>query len=98
MNIELNPALSFNGTLQSINGSTVTVLSADGLSRTYNITNETDVNINYSVRGTDGLTFTGKPVLLTLNPLDSTQVRVLRINGAAEPVRTKPSTVELKMR
>ncbi len=98
MNIELNPALSLNGTLQSINGSAVTVLTSDGRSSTYNITNETEVNINYSVRGTDGLTLIGKPVLLTLNPLNSAQVRVLRINGAAEPVRTKPSTVELKMR
>lgn len=98
MNIELNPALSMNGTIQSVDGSSITVLGSDGASHTFSITNETEVNINYTLRGSDALSFVGKQVLLTLNPLDSTQIRVLRITGSPDPVRSKPSTVELRMR
>ena len=98
MNIELNPALSLNGVIQSLDGNSVTVLSSDGVTRTFSVTNETEVNINYSIRGSDGLSLVGKQALLTLNPLDPTQLRVIRITGNAEPVRQKPTTVELRMR
>lgn len=98
MNIELNPALSLNGTIQSINGDKVSVLTSDGQTSTFSVTNETEININYALRGTDGLSLIGKQALLTLNPLDSTQLRVLRITGSGEPVRSKPSTTELRIR
>ena len=98
MNIELNPALTVSGTIQSLGDSSVTILSSDAQTRTYSITNETEVNISYTIRGMEGLSMLGKQVLITLNPLDTTQARILRITGTAELIRNKPSTVELKMR
>jgi hypothetical protein len=98
MNIEVNPVLSANGTIQGFDGSTVKVLTQNGSVQTYTVTNETEVNINYSLRGPEGITLIGKQVLLTLNPLDSTQIRIMRITGVSEVVRIKPTTVELKMR
>lgn len=99
MNVELNPALSMNGTIQSIDGAKISVLTTDGRSSTFSITNETEVNINYTLRGTDGLTLIGKQALLTLNPSDRTQVRIIRITGNAAAVQTtKPSTVDLGRR
>lgn len=99
MNIELNPVLSQNGVLQSINGNKITILSDDGQNHTYTVTNETEVNLNYTLHGTDGLTLIGKQVLLTLNPNDTTLVRIIRINGDKPVVRTsKPSTIDLGVR
>lgn len=98
-NIELNPVLSQNGILQSIDGNKITVLSPDGKNRTYTVTNETEVNLNYTVSGTDALTLIGKQVLLTLNPNDTSLVRIIRITGNQPVVRTaKPSTVDLGVR
>ncbi len=99
MNIELNPVLSLNGTLQAIDGGKITVLSQDGVTRVFNVTNETEINLTYTARGTNGLTLVGKQLLLTLNPLDQTQVRIIRINGDDNSTRTeKPTTVQLKKR
>ncbi len=98
MNVSLNPALSDNGILQSINGGNITVLGQDGLVRSYSITNETEVNINYALNGADAMSLIGKQVLLTLNPTDPTQLRIIRVTGNKEIVRLKPTTVQLKMR
>ena len=81
VNIQLNPALSMNGTLQSIDGNTISVLTQDGMTREYKVTNETQVSISYDLTGTDSLTLVGKQVLLTLNPMDQSYVRILRITG-----------------
>lgn len=99
MNIELNPVLSQNGVLKAIDGKTITVLSDDGRNRTYTITNETEVNINYTLHGTDALSLIGKQVLLTLNPNDTSLVRIIRVTGDKPLVRTsKPSTIDLGVR
>jgi len=81
LNIELNPALSANGILQSIDGNTIKVLDQSGQTRTFAITNETEINVSYSLRGVDGMTFIGKQVLLTLNPLNNSQIRNLTLTG-----------------
>lgn len=81
VNIQLNPALSMNGTLQSIDGNTISVLSQDGQTRAFKVTNETQVSISYDLTGTDALSLLGKQVLLTLNPIDQSYVRILRITG-----------------
>lgn len=80
-NIELNPVLSLGGTLQSINGDTITVLTDDGNTSTFKLTNETSVSISYELSGADALSLLNKQVLLTLNPNDSSLVRILRITG-----------------
>ncbi len=80
-NIQLNPALSLNGVLQSIDGDNISVLSQDGQTRTFGITNETTVNISYELTGKSALSLIGKQVLLTLNPKDQSLVRILRIMG-----------------
>lgn len=98
LNIEVNPALSANGSIQAIDGNTLKVLAQNGVVQSFTITNETEVNVNYTLRGMTGLSFIGKQVLLTLNPLDPTQVRILRITGSSDVVRVKPSSIELKMR
>jgi hypothetical protein len=54
-NIELNPVLSMNGVLQKMDGGSITVLSPDGQTRNFSITNETEVNVNYTLYGTDGM-------------------------------------------
>jgi hypothetical protein len=97
-NIELNPVLSMNGVLQKIDGGSITVLSQDGQTRNFSITNETEVNVNYTLHGSDGMNLIGKQVLLTLNPQDATLVRVIRITGATEQIREKPNSIQLKTR
>ena len=97
-NVSLNPQLSANGTLTAIDGSTISVLQADGKTHVYSLTNETEVNISYTIRGATGLSLIGKKVLLTLNPSNNTQVRVLRISGTEDVNRTKPTTVDFGRR
>ena len=87
-NIQLNPALSVSGVLQSIDGKKIGVLTQDGQTRTFSVTNETTVNISYEISGESALSLTGKQVLLTLNPNDQSYVRILRITGTRDPVRT----------
>lgn len=99
LNLEVNPAFSANGIIQAIDGANVTVLSQDGKSRTYTLTNESEVNISYTMHGASGVSFVGKQALLTLNSTDATQIRILRITGEPPVQRTiKPTTVELKKR
>ena len=98
-NIEVNPVLSGNGTIQSFDGTLLTLLSADGQTRSYTVTNETEVNMNYTLYGPSALSLVGKKALLTLNPSDSKMIRILRINGDPDAQRTmKPTTVDLKKR
>lgn len=80
-NIELNPVLSLSGILQSIDGKSITVLTSDGKTRTFSVTNETTVSISYELSGADALSLLQKQVLLTLNPNNSSSVRILRITG-----------------
>lgn len=99
MNIELNPVLSQNGVLKAINGNQITVLTADGKNRTFSITNETEVNMNYTLHGVDALTLIGKQVLLTLNPNNPALVRIIRVTGNKPVERTsKPTTIDLGVR
>lgn len=100
LNIELNPSLSANGIIQSIDNTGITILSQDGVIRAFKVTNETQVNISYDLYGSDGLTLIGKQALMTLNPDDATMIRVLRITGAkVNNVPTpKPSTVDMGRR
>ncbi len=99
MNIALNPVLSHNGVLTAINGNTITVLGVDGQSRAFTLTNETEVQINYTLYGTNGITLIGKQVLLTLNPNDSKLIRILRVTGDKPVDRTaKPTTIDLGVR
>ncbi|MDD5055387.1 MAG: hypothetical protein PHZ00_03915 [Candidatus Peribacteraceae bacterium] len=100
LNVELNPALSANGIIQSVEATGITVLSQDGTVRSYKVTNETQVNISYDLYGPVGLTLVGKQVLMTLNPDDSGMIRVLRITGTnVSNVQTpKPTTVDMGRR
>lgn len=99
MNIELNPVLSQNGVLKSMDGNQITVLTADGQNRTFSVTNETEVNLNYTLHGVDALTLIGKQVLLTLNPSNPTLVRIIRVTGDKPLQRTsKPTTIDLGVR
>lgn len=98
LNLELNPNLAISGTIQSIDNNEVTILSQDGLARTFTVNSGTEVNINYKLNGVEGLTLIGKEAFITLNPYDPTNVRILRVNGNPEPERSKPSTVDLRMR
>lgn len=97
-NVELNPGLATSGRLQSIHSDSVTILSQNGDVRTYKVTAETEVNVNFTLRGIDGLNLIGKQIFLTLNPNDQSYVRILRITGTEEKVIQKPSTVDLGRR
>lgn len=98
-NIELNPVLAANGTLQSMSDTSISILEADGQTHSYSITNETEVNINYTLYGKEGLSLIGKQALLTLNPDNRSLIRVLRITGKSDANRTlKPTTVEMGRR
>ena len=81
LNVQLNPALSANGILQSIENDKIKVLNQSGQVSEYFITNETEVTVNYILRGIDGMSFIGKQVLLTLNPRNNLQIRNLTITG-----------------
>ncbi len=99
MNIALNPVLSQNGVLTAVDGNKITVLGVDGQSRSFTLTNETEVSINYTLYGTNAVTLLGKQALLTLNPNDSSLVRILRITGDKPNERTaKPTTIDLGVR
>ena len=87
VNIEKNPVLSLNGVLQTINGSKITVLGQDGIVRPFTLTAETNVVIGYELKGADALSLINKQVLLTLNPEDSSLVRVIRVTGNKELLR-----------
>ncbi len=89
-NIELNPVLSLSGILQSVQDNKITVLSPDAKTRTLTVTNETQVSVSYDLTGTRGLSLIGKQVLLTLNPVDPTLVRIMRVTGVTEVIRTTP--------
>ncbi len=99
-NISLNPLLSANGTLQSIGTDSITITLSTGESKTFQVTNDTQVEVSYSLSGREALDLTGKQVLLTLNPLNSTQARIVRITGSVKATNNtaRPSTVELKRR
>ncbi len=88
-NIELNPALSLSGVLQSINDKQIFVLSDDGQVRILTLTNETTVNVSYSLSGPQAMTLTGKQILITMNPENPTLVRVIHITGNKPLVRTQ---------
>lgn len=97
-NIELNPVLSTSGVLQSIDSAGITVLGQDHQVRTFTVTAETDVSINYDLRGLEGLSLIGKEVLLTLNPQNGSLLRSIRITGNKERALLKPTTLQLGRR
>jgi hypothetical protein len=97
-NIELNPGFSSSGILTSIDQSSVSVQTQNGTVSTYTITGETEVFINYALRGMEGLTLIGKEVYLTLNPQNTMLLRSLRISGNKEEARLKPTTLQLGRR
>lgn len=80
-NIELNPILSLNGILQSISGNSISVLTSDGKTRIFTITNETTVSISYELTGPEALSLLNKQVLLTMNPNNNSNIRILRVTG-----------------
>ncbi len=81
LNIEKTATLTYNGTIQNISSTNMTIVLDNGETRTVTLTNETEVNINYQLFGPTALSFIGKHVFLTLNPQDTTQVRIMRITG-----------------
>jgi hypothetical protein len=82
-NVALNPALSANGKVESIDAYGITVLTSSGTRQLYEITNETEINVSYIMTGKEGTTLIGKTALLTLNPNNGSQVRILRITDRA---------------
>ncbi len=99
LNAELNPSLSASGVFVSSTNNSLTMTEQDGKDHTYQITNETQVNINYTLYGTDAITLVGKQVFLTLNPINSAQVRIVRISGRPADLRKiKPSSADLGIR
>lgn len=86
LNITLNPVLSGNGIIQKVDGGNITILTPDGQSKVFTVTNETEVDMSYTLYGADGLSLIGKQALLTLNPLNSSQIRVIRITGSPLPI------------
>lgn len=98
-NIETNAVLAGNGTIESINGSTINMVLSNGEKKTFSVTNETEVILNYTIWGANGLTFTGKYVHYTMNPDNTSQIRILRIIGDQVPKPTaNPSTVDVGRR
>ncbi len=77
----------------------MTIKMTDGATKTLTISNDTEVNISYTLWGPDALTLVGKEVTYTLNPNNSAQIRVLRIVGNPAAKKTnKPTTVEFGRR
>lgn len=97
-NISNNPILTLSGVLQSVDANSISVLLDNGEVRKFTVTNETEVNLSYTIWGMQGLILTNKQVLLTLNPSDRSQVKIIRITGDKTILRTKPSTIELRRR
>ncbi len=82
-NISLNPVLSSAGKIEAIDPFGVTILTTSGERKLYEITNETEVNVSYVMTGKEGATLIGKTAILTLNPKNGSQVRILRITDKA---------------
>ena len=83
-NIETTPQLTQNGTIVSINQSSVTIVVSNGAVNTYNINSDTEININYQVFGMEALSLIGKDVFISLNPQDLTQAKILRVTAKAK--------------
>lgn len=97
-NVSLNPALATSGILQAIGTTSITIIGQNGVVSTYALTNETEVSINYTLRGMEGLNLVGKEVLLTLNPTNPAQARSVRITGNKETSLLKPTTLQFGRR
>ncbi len=82
-NISLNPVLSSAGKIEALDAYGVTLLTPSGERKLYEITNETEVNVSYVMIGKEGATLIGKTAILTLNPKNGSQVRILRITDKA---------------
>lgn len=82
-NASLNPALTTSGILQAIGKDSITIIGQNGGVATFGITNETDIMVNFTLRGMDGLNLVGKQVLITLNANNVAQARVVRITENA---------------
>jgi len=97
-NISLNPALSTSGIIQEVGETSVKVMGQNGVLGEYQLTNETEVSINYALRGMDALRLVGKEALITLNPQNPAQARIIRITGNKETTLLKPTTVQFGRR
>lgn len=94
LNVEVNPTLSASGTIEAIGSDSVSIRSNDNQVRTFRITNESEVNVSYTITGASGLSLIGKNAMLTLNPLDATMIRILRVTGDPQPAPTiKPPSI-----
>lgn len=83
-NIETTPQLTINGTIVSINQSSITVVGSNGAVVMYDINGDTEININYQVFGMEALSLIGKDVFISLNPQDLKQAKILRITAKAK--------------
>jgi hypothetical protein len=82
-NVERNPVLAANGIITAVGDSSITILQANGQTQTYSLNIDTQVVAEYSVYGKDGLTFVGKQALITLNPDNEGQAKIIRVREAS---------------
>lgn len=92
-NVEKNPVLAANGIITAVGASSVTIQNQGGQSQTFSVNNDTQIIAEYSLYGSDALTFIGKQALITINPDDETQAKIIRIREASKTngVVTPPS-------
>jgi hypothetical protein len=89
-NIQKNPALNGNGIIQSITDDSVTLLLPDGTTKTLAVDSNTEVKVNYSIRGARGMTLIGKQAIYTVSLGDRNTVNILTVTGNPDSETRKP--------
>lgn len=95
-NVELNPALSGNGVIQSFDGSTVTLVTTDGRTLSFVVEDDTDVHMTYTLKGATALSPVGKQAFFSVSPTATTRLKVLRLTGEPETKAPRPAVRELR--
>ncbi len=79
-NIEKNPATSANGILQAVSSTSVSIVDAAGVSKTFSIDDGTQVIVDYKVYGSEGLSFIGKQAFLSFSKGNPQLVKIIHIS------------------
>lgn len=82
-NVERNPVLAANGIITAVGTDSVTILNQSGKPQTFSVNIDTQIVVDYSLYGTSALTFIGKQALITINPDNSSQAKIIRIREAS---------------
>lgn len=78
-NLEKNPGTSANGIIQAIGDTSISILNPAGVTQTFSINSDTEVNVEYKDKGRNGLNFVGKQAFLSFSRGNPQLVKIVRV-------------------